>query len=388
MKSQAMLRILKGIGFFLLLSILRPQLSSCLAQGSLTPPGAPAPTMKTLDQIEARTPISSAPFIISQPGSYYLTTNLITSGGYGVWVATNNVTLDLNGLTISSSSPGNSGIGIWINGGNRDIAIFNGHIKSGVTNNGSGVYSGPGFVNGILGSGPAPQNVRVSGITVSGILSAGISLGSGDSTVVEHCAVHTVGGYGIAASSVADSTALDCGNDALSATATANNCYASSGGNAIICNGTAENCRGDSVNGTGVNASVAINCYGSSAVSGDGVSGSDVSNCHGEGAGSGNGVTAYIANNCGGSASASGNGVSATSAINCVGSSSSGNGIYAIDVALGCYGYSTTGTGLYTFNAAFCTAASTSFRAIQATIANGCLSTGGTNLITFKYNMP
>jgi hypothetical protein len=42
-----------------------------LAQGSLTPPpGAPAPTMKTLDQIEARTPISSAPFTISAPGSY------------------------------------------------------------------------------------------------------------------------------------------------------------------------------------------------------------------------------------------------------------------------------------------------------------------------------
>jgi hypothetical protein len=38
------------------------------AQGSLTPPGAPAPTMKTLAQIEPRTPISSAPFTITVSG--------------------------------------------------------------------------------------------------------------------------------------------------------------------------------------------------------------------------------------------------------------------------------------------------------------------------------
>src|SRR3954465_10824768 len=74
-----------------------------LAQGSLTPPSAPGATMKSLDQIEARTPVDathtpgdlSAEFIISQPGSYYLTTNLVGVGGtYGVVINTNNVTLD------------------------------------------------------------------------------------------------------------------------------------------------------------------------------------------------------------------------------------------------------------------------------------------------------
>jgi hypothetical protein len=59
-----------------LLSACSLQPSALLAQGSLTPPGPPGPTMKTLDQVEPRQPISSLPYTISAPGSYYLTTNL------------------------------------------------------------------------------------------------------------------------------------------------------------------------------------------------------------------------------------------------------------------------------------------------------------------------
>src|SRR6185437_1380639 len=47
-----------------LASALLAQFSS-FGQGALTPPGGPAPTMKTLSQIEPRTPISSAPFTIN-----------------------------------------------------------------------------------------------------------------------------------------------------------------------------------------------------------------------------------------------------------------------------------------------------------------------------------
>ena len=73
----------------LLLSTLNTQLSTALAQGSLTPPGAPAPAMKMLDQIEARTPINatatpgdaSNQFIISAGGSYYLTANITGVSG-------------------------------------------------------------------------------------------------------------------------------------------------------------------------------------------------------------------------------------------------------------------------------------------------------------------
>src|SRR5205085_10588939 len=74
------------IGFVILLSVLCP-LSSVFPQGSLIPPGPPGPTMKTLDEIDAklekRTPISSLPYTISASGSYYLTQNLTTSGSGG-----------------------------------------------------------------------------------------------------------------------------------------------------------------------------------------------------------------------------------------------------------------------------------------------------------------
>src|ERR1022692_1207533 len=75
-------------------------LPSAFGQGALTPPGAPVPTMKTLDQIEPRTPISSLPFTITVPGSYYVTSNLTASSG-GILIATNNVTLDLDGSALS-----------------------------------------------------------------------------------------------------------------------------------------------------------------------------------------------------------------------------------------------------------------------------------------------
>ena len=52
-----------------------------VSAGPLTPPGPPAPTSKTLNEIEPRTPINSLPFVIEEPGSYYLTRNLIGSPG-------------------------------------------------------------------------------------------------------------------------------------------------------------------------------------------------------------------------------------------------------------------------------------------------------------------
>lgn len=101
--------------------------SSVLAQGPLAPTGAPGPTMKTLDQIEARSPITNIPFIISTPGSYYLAGSLsMTSGTRGITIASGDVTVDLNGFSLR----GTNGTGIYV--GNTiysNIVIRNGSIE-------------------------------------------------------------------------------------------------------------------------------------------------------------------------------------------------------------------------------------------------------------------
>jgi hypothetical protein len=372
----------------LLLFTLALQPSTLLAQGSLTPPGAPAPTMKTLQQVEPRVPISTAPFTISQPGSYYLTTNLTVSGGDAITIATNGVTLDLNGFTISSTANPASGTAVLIGGGPQDITIQNGHIRGGVTNDGSGVFNGPGFWYGIYYSGSGLQNVRVSGVSVSGCLYAGIYVDDGASTTVENCVVRTVGSWGIIANTIRGCVALDCGDTAIYGQQVSDSRGQSVGSSyGLYAATTAQNCDGRSSGGIGLSAETAQNCYGYS-TNNYGFFAITAQNCSGY-SGSGIGLYAlFTAIGCYGSSS-SGTGLLASgTAIGCYGSSYSGTGLYA-DTAQNCYGYSYSGLrGLYALNANTCTGYRTSGRAIEATIANGCWAEAGTNFIAYKYNMP
>jgi hypothetical protein len=342
----------------LLLSTLNPQLST-FAQGSLTPPGAPAPTMKSLDQVyaklDSRTAITNAAsgYTISVPGSYYLTTNLTVSSGSGITIVTNGVTLDLNGFTISFTSGGAPGYGILLDVILRDITILNGHILGGVTNNGGGVFSGPGFHAGVYGS--ASINVRVSGVSVSGCSDYGIYLGHGTgvSTAVDSCVMRTIGSYGIIASTITRSLAEDCGATAIE-------------GDQV------SDCRGESVVfGSGVFAVVAQNCFGS-ANSGEGINAKTAANCSGY-SNSSQGIKAETASNCYGE-SVSNRGVFVNLANSCSGRCGGiSYGLFATSVANTCYGFSQSGTGL------------------NAYIAIGCVGAngGGSSIgYTYHYNMP
>jgi hypothetical protein len=118
------------------ISVLCISAITLLGQGALIPPGAPAPVMKTLQQIEPRSPIFAIPTNITQPGSYYLTTSLTGALGNGIVIAANNVTVDLNGFELVGA-PGNSGI-------SSDSSRFNLCVRNGTIRGwgGSGVDTG------------------------------------------------------------------------------------------------------------------------------------------------------------------------------------------------------------------------------------------------------
>jgi hypothetical protein len=360
-----------SFGIALLLSTLNSQLSTCFAQGSLTPPGAPAPTMLTLSQIEPRTPISSAPYTISQPGSYYLTTNITVSSGNAITIATNGVTLDLGGFSISSTAASATGTAILLNGAITNIAVENGFINSGVTNN-SFFYSGSGFANGLQASG-SPFNVRVKNLSVTGVLDSGIYPGL-NSTLVESCIVNVVGGNGIAAGTVSDSTVLNAGLVGIFCNL-ANNCYATALGNGdgIDASNSVQNSYGYSDIEDGISAISVVNCYGSSLLE-NGINATSAVNCFGFGS-ENFGINVTTAESCSGS-TAIGTGLEAMTAENCYGScTGNGTGLDAY-IASVCYGNSVTSgsTGLSAFLGNACVGQSTSGTALNVTHPVNCFT--------------
>jgi parallel beta-helix repeat protein len=129
----------------LALSTLNSQFSTVFAQGNLPPPPGPvAPTMKTLSQVEPRTPIGavpstpivSLPYAITAPGSYYLTSSLTgVSGSDGITISANDVTLDLSGFTLLGVAGSGNGIHVTsgvtnVSAGSSNLVVRNGVLDS------------------------------------------------------------------------------------------------------------------------------------------------------------------------------------------------------------------------------------------------------------------
>ncbi|MBS0657704.1 MAG: hypothetical protein JSR82_05580 [Verrucomicrobia bacterium] len=200
------------------------------AQGSLTPAGGPAPTGRTLDQLEPRTPIPASgpfPYLITQRGSYYLTGNVSVASGNAIVIQTSDVNLDLGGFTIASTSGTLSGNAILLDtGAANNISIANGFIRgTTIYNTISNAYSGGGFGVGIASTfqgSLGPNGVRVSSLGISGV-GDGIQLNpNSPSNVVEKTTVASVQGAGIRAGVVADSSADRTGGVSIEARSTSN----------------------------------------------------------------------------------------------------------------------------------------------------------------------
>lgn len=156
--------------------------ASVIAQGSLTPSGPPVQSMKSLDQIEPRRDVLKLPsdglgsYVISQPGSYYLSTNLIGQPTMaGIEITTNNVTIDLKGFTLTGNAT--SRAAIFAGASIRHVRVFNGILEKW----GTGVdFYAIGYVtNGVI------EDLQITGSGVSG--SYGIEAGEG--TEIRRCKV-------------------------------------------------------------------------------------------------------------------------------------------------------------------------------------------------------
>jgi hypothetical protein len=361
--------------------VLLASASMIFAQGSLAPPGAPAPTMKSLDQIEARTPISTLPFTISTSGSYYLTKNLSVTTGDAITISVNNVTLDLNGFTLSSSASPAGGTAIAPNGSLTDITILNGHIVG-------------SFQHGIRYTGALGflKNVRIEGISVSGCSADGINFGViASSVVIDRCTVQQAGVQGIIGGTVNNSVAENCGSVGITARSVTNSVGRCSAGERGIYAKTALNCVGESATGTGLEADTATGCWGQSTAlssTGIGLSALTANGCYGYNTnGSGTGLSAANANGCYGSGIA-GTGLEAYNASNCHGNSSSHTGLYAT-LAFNCDGNSESSYGLGAYSASFCRGISSTTAGVNTYIAIGCNGSGTSAVnAAYKYLSP
>ncbi len=250
---------------------------SLFPQGTLAPPGAPAPTMKTLDQLDAKlepriavnaanTPgDATSLFKITQPGSYYLTGNIAgVSGKHGIAIASSGVTLDLNGFEVVGVAGSLDGVSSTVMN-LANIAVTNGTVRKW---GGDGINFSTSFAN----------NCRVMDVSTSDNTGNGLHAAR-DLTAV-NCAARNNASNGIMTVEGAISNCQASGNSGTGIVtfsgAMISNCVVSGNSTGGISTGgvcTVLNC---TVSSTDLNSSAIDVGYGCT-----------VSNCAASGAGTG-----------------------------------------------------------------------------------------------------
>lgn len=157
-----------------------------LIAGPLSPPSGPvASTFKTLGEVEPRIAINATNtpgdadsfYVITSPGSYYLTGNVSPAGRNGIKVLADDVTIDLGGFRLAATSARAVSVHATVTG----FTLRNGNID--------------GFVTAIFA--PTADGATIERVSVTD--TAGTALWVGHQSHVTDCTISSCGGSGIAA---------------------------------------------------------------------------------------------------------------------------------------------------------------------------------------------
>ncbi len=161
----------------------------------------PAST-NSVDHSEARIPVDSTHtpgdaeylYIISAPGSYYLRTNILgLTDRSGINIASDNVTLDLNGFSLLGTAGAINGITIW---NHKNVVVRNGFVSNWGPNR--GVLQCAGI--SAFGSNILLENLVISDNQPYGVYTS--------SAVTRHCTV-SGSSYGVFGGSAVTDCRID-----------------------------------------------------------------------------------------------------------------------------------------------------------------------------------
>lgn len=234
----------KVLAIFVLLIIVG--FSFLATAGDLEPSAAPAPTMKTLNEVEPRIAIgvSDLPLIVTEPGSYYLAedVNFTNDANNAITIECDDVTIDLTGYTIKGPDSGATS-GVFMHDCSN-VEIRNGTIRD---------FGNPAIWED-SSSGTSHRVINIRALS-SGW---GISL-KGYGHLVKDCTAAENGDRGI---DVSDNSTVTCNTcykngsygiyTTIGCTVTGNTCYDNNGhgiytgsGNTLIGNTSYSNNAGD-----------------------------------------------------------------------------------------------------------------------------------------------